>query len=56
MDTTAVLAKYTHQMRQEIVFPDMQKEVLPHIVRFTRPAPGMSLVLYSDLDSFNGGY
>ncbi len=51
MDTTVVLAKYTRQMRQEIVFPDMQKEVLPHIVRFTRPAPGMSFVLYSDLDS-----
>jgi len=53
MDIAATLAKYTRQMRQEIVFPDMQKEVLPRIVRFTRPAPGMSLVLYSDLDSSN---
>lgn len=53
MDTSVVLAKFTRQMRQEIVFPDMQKEVLPHIVRFTRPAPGMSLVLFSDLDSAN---
>lgn len=53
MDIATVLAKYTRQMRQEIVYPDMQKEVLPRIVRFTRPAPGMSLVLYSDLDSTN---
>lgn len=51
MDIAALIVKYTRQMRQDIVFPDMQKEVLPHIVRFTRPAPGMSLVLYSDLDS-----
>ena len=53
MDTSAVLAKFTRQMRQEIVFPDMQKEVLLNIVRFIRPAPGMSLVLFSDLDSAN---
>ena len=53
MDVAAVRAKYTRQMRQEILFPDMQKEVLPRIVRFTRPAPGMSLVLYSDLDASN---
>lgn len=53
MDIAAILVKYTRQMRQEIIFPDMQKEVLPRIVRFMRPAPGMSLVLYSDLDSSN---
>ncbi len=53
MDNAALIVKYTRQMRQDIVFPDMQKEVLPRIVRFTRPAPGMSLVLYSDLDSSN---
>ncbi|MRS02783.1 N-acetyltransferase [bacterium] len=51
MDKAAVLAKYTRQMRQEITFPDMQKESMTHVVRFTRPAPGMSLVLFSDLDS-----
>jgi len=53
MNISTILTKFTRQMRQEIVFPDMQKEVLPRIVRFTRPAPGMSLVLYSDLDSTN---
>lgn len=53
MDIPAVLAKYTRQMRQDILFPDMQKDVLPRIVRFTRPAPGMSLVLYSGLDTNN---
>jgi len=53
MDIATALAKFTRQMRQDIVFPDMHREVLPRIVRFTRPAPGMSLVLYSDLDAAN---
>ena len=40
-------------MRQDITYPDMQKEVLPRLVRFTRPAPGMSTVLYSNLNEAN---
>ncbi len=53
MDISTILAKFTQQMRQEITYPDMQKEVLPRVIRFTRPAPGMSMVLYSDLNEAN---
>ncbi len=53
MDIEEVLLRYHRQMRIEIEYPDMQKEVLPHIVRFTRPAPGRSIVLYSELDESN---
>ncbi|MFZ3078881.1 MAG: hypothetical protein WA109_04270 [Bellilinea sp.] len=53
MDIPTILAEFTRQMRQEITYPDMQKEVLPRVVRFTRPAPGMSTVLYSDLNEVN---
>jgi hypothetical protein len=40
-------------MRRDITYPDMVKEVLPRVVRFIRPAPGMSTVLYSDLTEAN---
>ena len=53
MDIPMILAKFTRQMRQEITYPDMQKEVLPRVVRFTRPAPGLSMILYSDLNETN---
>ncbi|MFA5836819.1 MAG: hypothetical protein WC837_07685 [Bellilinea sp.] len=53
MDIPTILAEFTRQMRQEITYPDMQKDVLPRVVRFTRPAPGMSTVLYSDLNESN---
>jgi len=50
MDTEKILDKFTRQMRIEITYPDMEKEISPQIVRFLRPAPGMSIVLYSNLD------
>ena len=53
MDIPTILAEFTRQMRQEITYPDMQKEVLPRVVRFTRPAPWTSTVLYSDLNEAN---
>ena len=53
MDIPTVLAKFTRQMRQDITYPDMQKEILPRVVRFTRPAPGMSMVLFSDFNEAN---
>ena len=53
MDIPTILAEFTRQMRQEITYPDMQKEVLPRVMRFTRPAPAMSTVLYSDLNEAN---
>jgi GNAT superfamily N-acetyltransferase len=53
MDTSTILQLYRQQMRIDIEYPDMEKEVGPHIVRFTRPAPGRSIILHSDLDRTN---
>ncbi len=53
MDTQEILALFDKEQRIEIDYPDMEKEVLPRIVRFVRPAPGMSFVLYSHLDEEN---
>ena len=50
MDIAAVLTLYDREQRREITFPDMERQVLPGIVRFVRPRPAMSFVLYSDLD------
>lgn len=55
MNTQDILALYNQQQRIDIEYPDMQKEVLPHIIRFLRPAPCMSFVLYSHLDETNAG-
>jgi hypothetical protein len=53
MNRQEVLAEYDRQQRIEIEFPDMRKEVTPHVTRFVRPAPGMSLVLHSRLGAGN---
>lgn len=53
MNDTEVLALFDIEQRREIEFPGMQKEVLSHVVRFVRPLPGMSFVLYSDLNEQN---
>lgn len=53
MDRKEMLALFDREQRIEIEFPDMEKETLPHVVRFVRPAPGMSFVLYSRLDDDN---
>ncbi len=50
MDVTEILALFDRDERREIEFPGMTREVFPNLVRFTRPAPGMSFVLYSNLD------
>ncbi|WP_374689507.1 GNAT family N-acetyltransferase [Promineifilum sp.] len=50
MDVGQVLALYDREQRREIDYPDMRKDILPHLVRFVRDRPGMSFVLYSDLD------
>ncbi len=50
MNVGEVLALYDHDQRREIEYPGMTRQVLPGIVRFVRPQPGMSFVLYSDLD------
>lgn len=49
MDRQERLALFDREQRIEIEYPDMEKQVLPHVVRFLRPAPGMSFILYSDL-------
>lgn len=56
MDIDEILALFDREQRIEIEYPDMRKEVLgdpPQIVRFSRPAPGMSFVQYSRLDETN---
>lgn len=53
MDTQELLALYDKEQRIEIEYPDMRKEVLPHVIRFVREAPGMNFILYSRLDETN---
>jgi hypothetical protein len=53
MNREQILAEYDRQQRIEIEFPDMRKEVTPHVTRFIRPAPGTSLVLHSRIDAGN---
>lgn len=50
MNVDEVLTLYDREQRREIEFPGMERQVFPHLVRYVRPAPGMSFVLYSDLD------
>ncbi|MBP6786266.1 MAG: GNAT family N-acetyltransferase [Candidatus Promineofilum sp.] len=47
---TEVLASFDRDERREIEYPGTERDVLPNLVRFVRPAPGMSFVLFSDLD------
>jgi hypothetical protein len=53
MDTSPLLDLFDQYRRIEITYPDMQREAFPNLVRFLRPAPGMSFVLYSRLDETN---
>ncbi len=53
MDIEKVLALYDREQRIEIEYPGMKKQVLPHVVRFLRPAPAMSFILYSQMDDSN---
>jgi hypothetical protein len=50
LNVEEVLALYDREQRCEIEYPGMERQVLPGVVRFVRPMPGMSFVLYSDLD------
>lgn len=53
MNTQEILALFDQQQRIEIEYPDMRKEVLPHVIRFVRPAPGMSFILHSRVNESN---
>jgi hypothetical protein len=48
-----LLALFDKEQRIDIEYPGARKEVLPHVVRFVRPAPGMNFILYSWLDETN---
>jgi hypothetical protein len=50
MNRKSLLHLYDQELRINIEYPDMRKEVNDDIVRFIRPAPGMSFVLFSRLD------
>lgn len=50
MDLPEILSLFDRQQRIEIEYPGMRKDVLPNVVRFVRPAPGMSFILHSRLD------
>ena len=50
MNHSEVLALFDKEQRREIEIPGMRKDEFPRLVRFVRPSPGMSFVLYSDLD------
>lgn len=50
LNLQVVLALHDREQRREIEFPGMERQELPRVVRFVRPAPGMSFILYSNLD------
>jgi GNAT superfamily N-acetyltransferase len=51
----SLLALFDLHQRIEIEFPGTRKDHLPELVRFVRPAPGMSFILYSKLNGSNAG-
>lgn len=53
MDTQELLSLYTQQQRINIEIPGARKEILPHVTRFVRPAPGMNFIQFSRLDEAN---
>ena len=46
----AILAQYDKEQRNEIEFPGVRREELPCLLRFVGDSPGMSFILYSQLD------
>jgi GNAT superfamily N-acetyltransferase len=53
MNIEEILPIFDRQCRVEIEYPGVRKDVLPHLVRFVRSAPGMCFILYSSLDEKN---
>jgi GNAT superfamily N-acetyltransferase len=45
-----LLRLFDQQQRIDMEYPGVRKDVLLGVVRFVRPAPGMSFILYSHLD------
>lgn len=50
MNAAEILALYDQEQRIEIEYAGTTREATPHVVRFTRPAPGMNFILYHWLD------
>jgi GNAT superfamily N-acetyltransferase len=53
LDLKNLLALFDQYQRISIDIPGMRKDVLPHVVRFVRPAPGMNFILHSSVDESN---
>jgi len=50
MDHLDLLTLYDTQLRIELDQPRVRREVLPRLVRYIKPAPGMNIVSYSRLE------
>jgi hypothetical protein len=48
-----IRAVYDRQQRRGLEIPGTEKQVLPHVVRILRPAPGMNFIAYSALRADN---
>jgi hypothetical protein len=55
MNQSDLLALFDRQLRHDLEYPDMEKEVTSYVVRFIRPMPGRSIVLHSNIDDHNAG-
>jgi hypothetical protein len=53
MELSEILSLFDQELRREMEYPDMQKEVTSCVVRFIRPLPGRSIILHSNLDESN---
>jgi GNAT superfamily N-acetyltransferase len=53
MKTKEILTLFDAQERRNVVFPDMQRDVCPHVVRFVGKPSNPSFVLYSKLKESN---
>lgn len=53
MNPPNLLTLFDQDQRIGIQYLDMRKDVLPHLTRFVRAAPGMSFILHSRLDEHN---
>lgn len=50
MNMQEVLTLFDRDQRRDIEYPDMEREVLPHLIRNLRPPPGVSFIQYCELD------
>lgn len=44
MEIPQILALYDREQRRDILYPDMTRQARLHVVRYTRPAPGVNLI------------